>query len=102
MVVNTHRAIKQVVLEAKTQVVEHGGNVVNVEPVRKLFSHLRQEASLLEISHGAVHNQLVQVNFLNLGVDPRNDPLNKSPDVGAGSDIQTRHLLAGDFVRSFQ
>jgi hypothetical protein len=36
-----NRAINQVVLEAKTQIVEARRNVVNVELVRELFSHLR-------------------------------------------------------------
>src|SRR5919109_947006 len=69
--------------------------------LRELFSHFRQEAGLLEIPYSAAGNQRVKINFLNLRVHASDDPANESPDLGVRSDLQARHLLARDSVRSF-
>src|SRR4029077_19433428 len=71
-----------------------------VELLPKLFSHLRQETAFFEIAYGAADNELVQVDFLDFGIDPRDQALNDSPHFGIRSHIQIWHLLARHFVRS--
>src|SRR5437870_4821004 len=82
--------------KARASLVRHD---IELKLLPKLFSHLWQEAALFEVSHGAGHNQLLQINFLDLGIDSRDEAPNEFPDLGIGSNIQTRHLLARDFIR---
>ena len=54
---------------------------------RQLFAHLGEEAAGLEILHDTAGNDLLQVGFLNLRVDPGEQALEKSPGLKVRSNV---------------